>query len=1277
MANATQVRALLGAVFVGGLLGACLEPSGATCADGSQCAGSKVCAPVGAGCVDPAQVEACRGLAPGAACDLPGIGAGACRDEVCVVQRCGDGVLDPGEGCDDGEANAPDGACLPTCARPTCGDGAIQGDEACDDGELGNGDDRACLPTCVAASCGDGRVWAGVEACDAGAGNDDAGACTGACATASCGDGRVWAGVEACDDGNQASADGCRADCRKVETCGDALLDDGEACDDGNGNPLDGCDGCVVQAWRAEALVAGRTDPLAVELGGIARVAAGLDGSLTFTASQRVWRLADGVLSVVAGTGGAGSSGDGGPAPAATFFGPRGVAVDGLGHIAVADQYNHRVRFIDLDGRISTIVGTGEYGDGEVELPGPQVALAYPADVAFDGFGNVLVADTVNSRVLRSEVGTTTTSLVAGVREGFDGDGGPAVEARLNNPESLAMSRAGDLYIWDAGNSRIRRIDGATGIIDTIAGNGAFGHAAVGEPALAQPLSDIAQLAVTPDDAQLLVTHSFHHEVRALDLVTGVWSVVAGTGVQGASGDGGPPSAATLNYPSGLAATVSGEIVIGSSNTGRLRAIASDGSAISTIAGALPGSRPAGLLATSTPLEPAGLALAPDGAGVLIAEPAANRISRVSLDDGLIETVIGSGAAASSGDGGPAALAEVSGPSDVMVAPDGTIYVVERGGARVRRVDAATGEISTVAGTGTHGFGGDGGPATAAQLSLPCAAALAADGALLISDRGNHRVRRVDPTTNIISTLAGNGVATYAGDGGPAVAASLRSPCGLAVAGDGGVLIADLLNLRIRRVAADGTIATIAGTGTQANAGDGGPATAASFLSVNGVAVDAVGDVYVSDSSGRRVRRIDHTTGIISTYAGDGNGVADGDGRPPAESSVPGSGELVFGVGGDWFLVTDAAVRAYAAAPDRVWTLAGAIDPRDLGRLTSATLTSPRALDVAGALLLATGEAGVLEHVRDGEDIVRAVAGRYPNYLPVPGSARYQGRDVGQLGGVARDVGAGVIYVSEATGQGASAPPRNWLHVITPVDPADERTWTIEPLAGAAEPGYVDGPAGSARFRDPTGLYLDEAAGILYVADRGNHAIRAVDLATRVVSTVAGTGATLGFFGDGGAALDALLFAPTAVTRCAATGDLFIADTGNHRVRRVAAGSGVISTVLGDGVAASSGQGAPAWLFPVDSPAGLACDARGNLAVTSRTTVRLLPAAIALGEVDGVVDGSGPVQTIYGAAPRTDFPASVSACLSGVAFTPDDALWVTDACAGLLVELRPGPADAP
>jgi cysteine-rich repeat protein len=325
MANATQVRALLGAVFVGGLLGACLEPSGATCADGSQCAGSKVCAPVGAGCVDPAQVEACRGLAPGAACDLPGIGAGACRDEVCVVQRCGDGVLDPGEGCDDGEANAPDGACLPTCARPTCGDGAIQGDEACDDGELGNGDDRACLPTCVAASCGDGRVWAGVEACDAGAGNDDAGACTGACATASCGDGRVWAGVEACDDGNQASADGCRADCRKVETCGDALLDDGEACDDGNGNPLDGCDGCVVQAWRAEALVAGRTDPLAVELGGIARVAAGLDGSLTFTASQRVWRLADGVLSVVAGTGGRGgraaTAGRRRPQP---FFGPRG-----------------------------------------------------------------------------------------------------------------------------------------------------------------------------------------------------------------------------------------------------------------------------------------------------------------------------------------------------------------------------------------------------------------------------------------------------------------------------------------------------------------------------------------------------------------------------------------------------------------------------------------------------------------------------------------------------------------------------------------------------------------------------------------------------------------------------------------------------------------------------------------------------------------------------------------------------------------------------------------
>jgi sugar lactone lactonase YvrE len=180
-------------------------------------------------------------------------------------------------------------------------------------------------------------------------------------------------------------------------------------------------------------------------------------------------------------------------------------------------------------------------------------------------------------------------------------------------------------------------------------------------------------------------------------------------------------------------------------------------------------------------------------------------------------------------------------------------------------------------------------------------------------------------------------------------------------------------------------------------------------------------------------------------------------------------------------------------------------------------------------------------------------------------------------------------------------------------------------------------------MRSPTGLYYDEAAQILYVADTGNHAIRAIDLSSGVaaatITTVAGTLQTRGFDGDGGPATSALLFAPVAVTGCP-DGDLYIADTGNNRVRRVEAGTGNITTVLGEGTASSSGQGAPATSFPVDAPSGIACDAAGDVFVTSRTTLRMLPWASDAKR--GIVDGTGPVETIYGAAPRTTFPENAT-----------------------------------
>jgi sugar lactone lactonase YvrE len=228
---------------------------------------------------------------------------------------------------------------------------------------------------------------------------------------------------------------------------------------------------------------------------------------------------------------------------------------------------------------------------------------------------------------------------------------------------------------------------------------------------------------------------------------------------------------------------------------------------------------------------------------------------------------------------------------------------------------------------------------------------------------------------------------------------------------------------------------------------------------------------------------------------------------------------------------------------------------------------------------------------------------------------------------------------------------------------------TIAGTGGFGFSGEGGEPALAAQFRAPAGLVLDPTAQQLFIADAGNHIVRAIDLsggaANATIRTIAGTPQMLGLFGDCISsaactpATDALLFSPQAITTCA-HGDLLIADTGNNRVRRVAAGA--IATVLGDGTAASSGAGQPATEFPVDHPLGLACDSAGNLFVTSTTTVRIVAAL-----PDGTVDGSKSVQTIYDPPQPGLMPASQ--CMAGLAVIDASKVLAIDSCAGTLVEL--------
>jgi sugar lactone lactonase YvrE len=318
---------------------------------------------------------------------------------------------------------------------------------------------------------------------------------------------------------------------------------------------------------------------------------------------------------------------------------------------------------------------------------------------------------------------------------------------------------------------------------------------------------------------------------------------LAGTGAAGFFGDGGPATAAQLNLPNGVAIDSDGQVAVADSVNHRIRFVSRDG---------------------------------------------------------FVSTGAGTGVAGLSGDGAAATAAQLNHPQGVAATPDGGLLIADTYNHRVRRVSPG-GQITTVAGSG-RGFGGDGGPATAAQLAFPLAVAPTPDGGFLIADFGNRRVRKVS-SAGIVSTVAGSGQRAFAGDGGPAAAAGLDAG-GVAANPDGGFVIADTSNARVRRVGPDGHISTIAGTGARGSGGDGGPATAAQLFFPADVEVAPDGSVLVADSGANRVRWIDPSE-TIRTLAGVGTAGYDGDGRDarlvqlndPRGVAVGRSGDVVVAEG--------------------------------------------------------------------------------------------------------------------------------------------------------------------------------------------------------------------------------------------------------------------------------------------------------------------------------------------------------------------------------------------
>jgi DNA-binding beta-propeller fold protein YncE len=336
----------------------------------------------------------------------------------------------------------------------------------------------------------------------------------------------------------------------------------------------------------------------------------------------------------------------------------------------------------------------------------------------------------------------------------------------------------------------------------------------------------------------------------------GVIRTVAGSNTRGFSGDGGSATSAAFDQPRAAAVGPDGTVYVSDTFNHRIRRV-DPGGGVTTLVGTGQAaySGDGGPANAATLHWPHGVAVDPAGAALYIADSANHRIRRVDLASGVITTVAGGSAPGFGGDGGPAVAAQLQDPKAVWVAPSGDVYIADSGNERIRRINPS-GTISTVAGTGVPGYAGDDGPALAAQFDGPRGVAGDSAGNLYVADDNNNRMRRIDPA-GVITTVAGTGAADFSGDGGPARTAVLNHPRGVAVDGQGNVFIADTMNARIRMVDPAGIISTVAGCGRHGFGGDGGPATGARMFEPRGVAVNTAGHLFVADTYNDRVRRVE------------------------------------------------------------------------------------------------------------------------------------------------------------------------------------------------------------------------------------------------------------------------------------------------------------------------------------------------------------------------------------------------------------------------------------
>jgi sugar lactone lactonase YvrE len=731
--------------------------------------------------------------------------------------------------------------------------------------------------------------------------------------------------------------------------------------------------------------------------------------------------------------------------------------------------------------------------------------------------------------------------------------------------------------------------------------------------------------------------------------------------------------------------------------------------------------RYSGAIPVNTPMTLMAIAAAPGYTSSAVAS-AQYYFSAISMP--LLYTIAGNGTPGYTGDNVPAAIADLNQPSSAVFDRAGNFYIADSANNRIRKIDATTGNVTTYAGNGTPGYSGDKGAATKAQLNFPNRIAIDSADNLYIPDINNSAVRKVTAATGVITTIAGTGIYGQSGCGltGLATSALLRSPGGVAVDAAGNVFIADQGCARILEIIkSTGNIVSVAGGGS--NLSDNIQATTAKLLSPHSVAVDGSGNLYFAESSSHKIRKVTHATGIISTVAGNGYGQGSqlggytGDGGPAIAAELNWPTDAKVDSAGNIYIVDmqNNVVRKVTAATQKISTIAGngfgAATANssltcgysgDGGLLTSAGLCAPSGVtvDAAGNLYISDRANNVLRKVTvstpppassTATPAFTTSAGVYPNPQSVAITDATRGASIhftmdGTVPTAASPAYNGPINVGGtvtiktiaiAPGYQQSAPVTATYTITSPaalittvvgsgvagtINPAygvsgnsaiggaplnanlgfisdlaidgagniylvdstnnvvwmaSVRTGLLSIVAGSAQPGYFGdgGPATSALLNYPVSVTLDNA-GNLYIADENNNVIRKVSAQTGIITTFAGN-SQCGDTGDGSLATSATLCIPTNV-RFDKDGNLYIADTGNYLIRKVDTKSGIISTFAGNETS-YSGDGKAATMAGVENPYALAFDSIGNLYIGGGD-----------GRVRKVTKSTGIITTVFG-----------------------------------------------